>query len=132
MNRNILYTLIIIFNILSFIKCYNNSHLKNVTADDLEKYSREDGYAGCYALYDSGANSTEICTQFKLEPPYVCCRVHYRIGDFRNDFCMPISKNERSLKDVVNAFYNADDIDIDCYSLFFKYNFCFLLILFIL
>ena len=78
------------------------------------------------------ANSTEIFTQFKLEPPYACCKVHYEIGDFKNDFCMPISKNEKSLKDVVKAFRHAKNLDIDCYSLFLKYNFYFLLILFIL
>ncbi len=132
MNSNNLFSLLIIFNILSYITCYNNSHLKNVTADYLEKFSREEGYEGCYALYDSGANSTEICTQFKLEEPYLCCKVHYEIGDFKNDFCMPIANNEKSLKDVKNSFKNADEVDIDCYALFFKYNIYLLLILFIL
>ena len=132
MKSNNLFLLLIIFNILSYITCYNNSHLKNVTADYLEKFSREEGYEGCYALYDSGANSTEICTQFKLEEPYLCCKVHYEIGDFKNDFCMPIANNTKSLSDVKNAFRHAKNVEIDCNSLSFKIGFYLCLILFTL
>ncbi len=112
--------LLIILESISFLSCYNNSHLKNVTANDLVNYSRTDGYNGCYALYDSGANETETCTQFKLETPYVCCKVHYEIGDFKNDFCMPIANNSKAIKDVKNSFSNADDIEILCKSLFYN------------
>ena len=57
--------------IISFINCYNNTFMKNVTADSIANYSRENGYEGCLALYDRGANTTETCTQFKLEYPYI-------------------------------------------------------------
>ena len=49
--------LILIINI-SFIKCYNNTELRYVTKDTIANYSREEGYEGCYALYDRGANDT--------------------------------------------------------------------------
>ena len=132
MNTNILFQLLIILNFIFLIISYNNSELKHVTADDLEHYSREDGYKGCYALYDSGANETEICTQFKLEEPYLCCKIHYKIGDFQNDFCMPVANNEKSLKDVKKSFKNADDIYIDCNSLYFKFHFYLSLIFFLI
>ena len=109
--------LIFIFSFfLSLINCYNNTFLKNVTADSIANYSRENGYEGCYALYDRGANDTETCTQFKLEYPYICCRVHYGLGGFSNDFCMPIANNEDAIGDVVSSFSNADELDIDCHS----------------
>ena len=130
--KYLIYSLIIILQLISFISSYNNSALKNVTANDLQNYSRTNGYEGCYALYDSGANETATCTQFKLETPYICCKVHYQIGDFKNDFCMPISNNEKALKDVVNSFDNADEIEIDCNSLPFEFSFSLFLILFIL
>ena len=133
MNTYILYQLLILLNFLFLITCYNNTNLKRVTADDIEHFDREkDGYAGCNALYDSGANETETCTQFKLEIPYICCKVHYKIGEFTNDFCMPISNNEKSLSDVEKAFKNADEVYIDCYSLYFKFHFYLFLIFFIL
>ena len=121
--------LLIISELILYIACYNSSHLKNVTAIDLENYSRENGYNGCYALYDSGANNTETCTQFKLEYPYICCKVYYRIGDFSNSFCMPIANNEKAIGDVEDAFDNADDIDIACYSYPFKYSYYLFLVL---
>ena len=124
--------LLIAFECISFSNCYNNSFLKNVTANDLKNYSRENGYAGCYALYDSGANETETCTQFKLEIPYICCKVHYEIGDFKNDFCMPISNNSKAIKDVKKAFRNADEIEIDCKSSSYNLSSYLLLLLLIL
>ena len=128
MRAKILF-LLIIFEYISLSICYNNSHLKNVTAKDLEKYDREKGYDGCYALYDSGANETETCTQFKLEDPYLCCKVHYEIGDFKNDFCMPIANNTKAIKDVINSFDNADVIEILCKSSFYNLSSYLLLLL---
>ena len=127
MESKILF-LLIIFEYISLSNCYNNSKLKNVTANDLKNYSRENGYEGCLALYDSGANDTETCTQFKLEVPYICCKVHYKIGDFENDFCMPISNNSKAIKDVKKSFKNADEIEILCQSLFYNLS-CYLLLL---
>ena len=124
--------LLIIFQYISLSKCYNNSHLKNVTANDLKNYSRENGYDGCYALYDSGANETETCTQFKLEVPYICCKVHYEIGDFKNDFCMPIANNSKAISDVKSSFSNADDVEILCQSLLYKLSPYLLLLLIII
>ena len=118
--------------LICFINCYNSSNLKNITKAELEKYSREDGYAGCYALYDSGANDTETCTQFKLVHPYICCKVHYEIEDFKNDFCMPVANNSKSIKDIKKAFKNAKNVQIECNSMNFKipvYLFMILLIL---
>ena len=124
--------LLIIFEYISLSNCYNNSKLKNVTANDLKNYSRENGYEGCLALYDSGANDTETCTQFKLEVPYICCKVHYKIGDFENDFCMPISNNTKAIKDVKKSFQNADEIEILCQSLFYNLSSYLLLLLLII
>ena len=124
--------LLIIFQYISLSKCYNNSHLKKVTANDLKNYSRENGYEGCYALYDSGANETETCTQFKLEVPYICCKVHYEIGDFKNDFCMPIANNSKAISDVKSSFSNADDVEILCQSLLYKLSPYLLLLLIII
>ncbi len=124
--------LLIIFEYISLSNCYNNSKLKNVTANDLKNYSRENGYEGCLALYDSGANDTETCTQFKLEVPYICCKVHYKIGDFENDFCMPISNNSKAIKDVKKSFKNADEIEILCQSLFYNLSSYLLLLLLII
>ena len=121
MKAHIFFHLLILLNFIFLITSYNNTYLKNVTADDLEQYDRElDGYKGCYALYDSGANETETCTQFKLEVPYLCCKVHYKIGDFQNDFCMPISNNEKSISDVKKSFKHADEIEIDCNFFYFN------------
>ena len=105
-----------ILNLISFSICYNSSNLTHVTAAKLANYSRENGYEGCYALYDNGANETETCTQFKLEYPYICCKVHYEIGDYKYDFCMPIANNTKALKDVRYAFRNAKNLDISCFS----------------
>ena len=116
--------------LISFINCYNSSFLKNITKADLERYSKDNGYEGCYALYDSGANDTETCTQFKLEYPYICCRVHYEIDDFKNDFCMPIANNTKSLSDVENAFQNAKNVEIDCNSTNLKIPFYLFVLLF--
>ena len=89
--------------------------MKNVTEKSIESYSREDGEKGCLALYDTGANSTETCTQFQLKSPYKCCYVYYEIGtDYKNSFCMPIANNEHSIGDVENAFKRADELIIDC------------------
>ena len=118
--------------LICFINCYNNSYLKNITKAELDKYSREDGYAGCYALYDSGANDTETCTQFKLTYPYICCKVHYEVDDFKNYFCMPIPNNTKSLSDVKHSFKNAKNVQIDCNSMNNKLPFYILLILLIL
>ena len=118
--------------LICFINCYNNSYLRNTTKAELDKYSREDGYAGCYALYDSGANDTETCTQFKLEYPYICCRVHYEVDDYKNDFCMPIANNTKSLSDVENAFQNAKNVQIDCNSMNYKVPFYLFFLLYIL
>ena len=131
MESKILF-LLIIFEYISLSNCYNNSKLKNVTANDLKNYSRENGYEGCLALYDSGANDTETCTQFKLEVPYICCKVHYKIGDFENDFCMPISNNTKAIKDVKKSFQNADEIEILCQSLFYNLSSYLLLLLLII
>ena len=131
MESKILF-LLIIFEYISLSNCYNNSKLKNVTANDLKNYSRENGYEGCLALYDSGANDTETCTQFKLEVPYICCKVHYKIGDFENDFCMPISNNSKAIKDVKKSFKNADEIEILCQSLFYNLSSYLLLLLLII
>ena len=131
MESKILF-LLIIFEYISLSNCYNNSKLKNVTANDLKNYSRENGYEGCLALYDSGANDTETCTQFKLEVPYICCKVHYKIGDFENDFCMPISNNSKAIKDVKKSFKNADEIEILCQSLFYNLRSYLLLLLLII
>ena len=90
--------------------------MKNVTADSLANYSRENGYEGCLALYDRGANTTETCTQFKLEYPYICCRIHYEIEGYKNDFCMPIANNAPAIGDVVSSFDNADILEIACNS----------------
>ena len=123
--------LILIINI-SFIKCYNNTELRYVTKDTIANYSREEGYEGCYALYDRGANDTETCTQFKLEYPYICCKVHYEVEGYKNDFRMPIANNPDSIGDVVSAFKNANNLDINCYSYmikFFKKSIFFLFIL---
>ena len=129
MKSYIIIQLLIILEIISFSICYNNSDLKKVTANDLIGKS---GYEGCYALYDSGANETETCTQFKLENPYICCKVHFEIGDFHNDFCMPIANNTKALGDVEYAFRHASNVEIDCYSLIFKFSFYLVFILFIL
>ena len=131
MRSKILF-LLIIFEYISLSICYNNSLLKNVTANDLAKYDREKGYEGCYALYDSGANETETCTQFKLEDPYLCCKVHYEIGDFKNDFCMPIANNTKAIKDVINSFNNADEIEILCKSSLYNLSSYLLLLILIL
>ena len=124
--------IIIITICLSFIECYNNTLLVNVTAKSIEKYSKDDGYEGCYALYDNGANDTETCTQFHLEFPYLCCKVHYEIGEFKNDFCMPIADNTKALSDVEYAFRNADNVEIDCFSTIFGFSLKLFLIFFIL
>ena len=117
----------------SFIKCYNNTLLKGATKDSIANYSRDDGYEGCWALYDGGANDTETCTQFKLEVPYTCCRVHYELEGYKNDFCMPIANNADAIGDVVDAFDNADEVDIDCHSLMIKsFEKLFLSLIFIL
>ena len=119
--------------LICFINCYNNSHLRNITRDELEKYIKNnDSYGGCYALYDTGANDTETCTQFILSHPYICCKVHYEVDDFKNDFCMPIANNTKSLSDVKNAFRHAKNVEIDCNSLNYKIGFCLCLILFTL
>ena len=131
MESKILF-LLIIFEYISLSNCYNNSKLKNVTANDLKNYSRENGYEGCLALYDSGANETETCTQFKLEDPYICCKVHYKLGDFENDFCMPIANNKKAIKDVKTSFKNADEVEILCQSLFYKLSSYLLLLLLII
>ena len=125
---------IIILSIFSsFIKCYNNTLLKHVTNDSLANYSREDGYEGCYALYDGGANDTETCTQFKLEFPYICCRVHYELEGYKNDFCMPIANNPDAIGDVVEAFDNADVLDINCHAFMMKsFKKLFIFLIFIL
>ena len=131
MNIN-LKQIIILTICLSFIECYNNTLLVNVTANSIKKYSKDNGYEGCYALYDRGANSTETCTQFKLEFPYICCKVHYEVEGYKNDFCMPIANNPDSIGDVVSAFKNANNLDINCYSYmikFFKKSIFFLFIL---
>ena len=129
--ENIFLSFILLSLFISFIECYNNTNLKNITADDLYKYSKEDGYEGCYALYDSGADRTETCTQFKLEFPYICCKVHYTIGVYKNDFCMPIANNADAIGDVVKSFKNADEIDIDCHSNMIKFFINSILFLFI-
>ena len=119
--------------IISYINCYNNTFLSNVTADSIAHYSRENGYEGCVALYDRGANTTETCTQFKLEYPYTCCRVHYELEGYKNDFCMPIANNADAIGDVVDAFDNADEVDIDCHSFMMKsFGKLFLFLIFIL
>ena len=128
MRSKILF-LLIIFEYISLSICYNNSFLKNVKANDLLKYDREKGYEGCYALYDSGANETETCTQFKLEVPYICCKVHYEIKEKKNDFCMPIANNTKAIKDVINSFDNADVIEILCKSSFYNLSSYLLLLL---
>ena len=107
--------------LILFINCYNNTLLKNVTKDSIASYSREEGYQGCYALYDNGANDTETCTQFKLEHPYTCCRVHYELDGYKNDFCMPIANNADAIGDVESSFSNADELDIDCHSHVIKF-----------
>ena len=124
--------IVMILNILSFAICYNSSKLKHVTAQSLANYSRENGYEGCYALYDNGANDTETCTQFHLEFPYLRCKVHYEIGDFKNDFCMPIANNTKALSDVEYAFRNAENVEIDCFSTIFGFSLKLFLIYFIL
>ncbi len=89
--------------------------LKKVTENDIAKYDRENGEEGCYALYDSGANTTETCTQFKLKDPYICCQIFYKVGtDFENKFCLPIVNNIAALKDVEYAFRDASYIEINC------------------
>ena len=127
------FLLFILFIITPQILCYNNTNLKNVTPEYLEQFDRvQDGYEGCWALYDSGVNSTEICTQFELEYPYRCCRVHYEVGGYKNDYCMPIAYNAEAIGDVVEAFNNADEVDIDCYSemiIFFKFYILFSFVL---
>ena len=120
--------LLILFDFILNIACYNSSNLTNVKAIDLYNLT---GYDGCYALYDSGANNTETCTQFKLEYPYICCRVYYKIGDYTNSFCMPIANNEKAIGDVEDSFDNADEIDIACYSISLKFfNYLFLILIF--
>ena len=114
------FILILLIIKSSLINCYNNTLLKKVTKDDISGYHRENGYEGCYALYDSGANDTETCTQFKLEYPYTCCRVHYELDGYKNDFCMSIANNADAIGDVVDAFDNADELDIDCHSFMIK------------
>ena len=123
--------LILIINI-SFIKCYNNTELRYVTKDTIANYSREEGYEGCYALYDRGANSTETCTQFKLEFPYICCKVHYEVDGYKNDFCMPIANNADAIGDIVSSFGNADELEIDCQSKMIKFIKKSILMIFIL
>ena len=129
-NKLLLYLLLSIY--ISLVDCYNNTNLKIVTKEYISRFSREDGYEGCYALYDSGANDTETCTQFQLEFPYICCRVHYELDGFKNDFCMPIANNPDAIGDVVKSFKNAEELDIDCHSniiIFFIYSILFLFIL---
>ena len=108
--------IIFIMIYISNIFCYNSTNLKNVSAEYIATFDKQNGYEGCYALYDSGATSTENCTQFELEYPYKCCKVHYSIGSYSNDYCMPIADNPDAIGDVVDAFENTDEIDIDCYS----------------
>ena len=105
--------LIFSFFLISFINSYNNTLLKNVTKDSISNLT---GYDGCYALFDRGANDTATCTQFILDYPYICCRVHYELDGYSNDFCMPIANNEDSIGDVVSSFSNADSVDVDCHS----------------
>ena len=124
--------IIIITICLSFIECYNNTLLVNVTAKSIEKYSKDDGYEGCYALYDRGANKTETCTQFKLEYPYICCKVHYEVDGYKNDFCMPIANNPDAIGDIVSSFDNADELEIDCHSKMIKFIKHSILIIYIL
>ena len=104
---------ILLFSLITFINTYNNTLLRNVTKDSI---STLEGYDGCYALYDRGANDTATCTQFVLDSPYICCRVHYEIDGYSNDFCMPIANNADAIGDVVSSFSNADDLDVDCRS----------------
>ena len=132
--ENFLKKFIIILSFYSsFIKCYNNTLLKGATKDSIANYSRDDGYEGCWALYDGGANDTETCTQFKLEVPYTCCRVHYELEGYKNDFCMPIANNADAIGDVVDAFDNADEVDIDCHSFMMQsFGKLFLFLIFIL
>ncbi len=108
---------------INLIFCYNNTDLKKTKDTDIASYSRDNGYDGCYALYDQGANSTEVCTQFKLKPPYTCCKVYYEVGtDFKNEFCMPIVNTKKGLKDVKYAFRNADELDIQCGYKFLSFS----------
>ena len=132
--ENFFMKFIIILTICSsFIKCYNNTLLKGATKDSIAHFSRENGYDGCWALYDGGANDTETCTQFQLEVPYTCCRVHYELEGYKNDFCMPIANNADAIGDVVDAFDNADEVDIDCHSFMMKsFGKLFLFLIFIL
>ena len=132
--ENVFMKFIIILSIYSsFIKCYNNTELKGATKDSIADFDRENGYDGCWALYDGGANDTETCTQFQLEVPYTCCRVHYELEGYKNDFCMPIANNADAIGDVVDAFDNADEVDIDCHSFMMKsFGKLFLFLIFIL
>ena len=124
--------ILLLLYFISLTNCYNSSFLKNVTEDSLKNYSREDGYDGCYALYDTGANETETCTQFKLEFPKICCKVHFEIGDFKNDFCMPIANNTKALSDVTYSFRHANKIEISCISKIINFSFILLSLFFIL
>ena len=123
---------LLILDFISFTNCYNSSSLKHVTEDSLKNYSKENGSEGCYALYDTGANYTETCTQFILDFPYICCKVHYEIGDFKNDFCMPIANNTKALSDVTYSFRHADKIEISCISKIINFSFILLSLFFIL
>ena len=68
------------------------------------------------------------------EFPYICCRVHYEIDGFTNDFCMPIANNAGAIGDVVSSFDNADELDIACNSYLIKLwkNLMLLLVIFLL
>ena len=115
MNTKFIITIISLLTLIKFSYCYNSSDMKNVTEKSLETYSREDGEKGCLALYDTGANSSEVCNQFILKDPYKCCYVYYEIGsDYKNSFCMPIVNNIKAIDDVKHAFRNADELEIDC------------------
>ena len=55
-----------------------------------------------------------------------------RIIRYKNDYCMPIAYNAEAIGDVVEAFNNADEVDIDCYSemiIFFKFYILFSFVL---
>ena len=111
MKKKLLTQSYIFLHVISFIISYNNTYLKNVTADDIKGLTGEEG---CRALYDSGANTTETCTQFKLNNSYICCRISYTTINYKNDFCMPIMNNSKSIGDVKYAFRHADEVEIDC------------------
>ena len=126
-----IYIFFIFFVYFSY--SYNMTEIINITADDLLNLEPEQGEKGCYLLYDSGANTTEDCTQFILKQPFVCCKVHYEIDIFKNDFCMPVANNTKALEDVKHAFRNAKNVDIDCFSFYHKFTYVLLgLFLFIL